>query len=143
MFWNRAFWKHACETYAWKFDAQLCDLLSSLMRIDPHVCVRHALHYADTLFPGNCAQQDARMSCGSRVRTRMQQSCVAYASQYAVTHVGTQADQMRRTESSNILNLIIIIHVTYLVVFSQSEISDFIQKILEYINHLRICLIYS
>ena len=65
------------------------------------------------------------------------------ASQYAITHVGTQADQMRHTESWDILNLIMGDHVTYLAVFSRREFPDFIQKILEYINHLGICFIYS
>ena len=41
---------------------------------------------------------------------------------------------MRHTENWDILNLIIVDHVTYLAVFSRSEISDFIQKILEYSN---------
>ena len=50
---------------------------------------------------------------------------------------------MRRTENRDILKLIIVDNVTYLAVFSRTEISDFIQKILEYINHLRICFIYS
>ena len=80
-------------------------------------------------------------------RTRLKMGgayhCDAYTSQYAITHVGTQDYQMRRTESWDILNLIIVDHVTYLAIFSRSEISDFIQKILEYINHLRICFIYS
>ena len=41
------------ETYAWQSQAQLCDLLSSPVRINPHACVRHAPHYADTSFSGN------------------------------------------------------------------------------------------
>ena len=41
-----------CATYAWECHAQLCDLLSSPVRINPHTCVWHALHYADTLFSG-------------------------------------------------------------------------------------------
>ena len=42
----------ACETYVWQFHTQLCDLLCSPVRINPHVCVRHAPHHADTLFSG-------------------------------------------------------------------------------------------
>ena len=41
-----------CKTYAWQCHAQLYDLLSSPVRINPHACVRHAPHYADTLFSG-------------------------------------------------------------------------------------------
>ena len=41
-----------CETYARQGHAHLCGLLSSPVRINPHSCVRHAPHYADTLFSG-------------------------------------------------------------------------------------------
>ena len=64
-------------------------------------------------YPDNSrARHDARTPCGSRMRMKMQQSRAhsskgdsseiqgdAHASQYAITHIGTQADQIRHTES--------------------------------------------
>ena len=45
-------WATTCEKYAWQCHAHLCDLLSSPIWNNPHACVRHAPHYADTLFSG-------------------------------------------------------------------------------------------
>ena len=76
--------------------------------------------------PARHADHVCKRECSNLARIRPKAwrayQCDAHASQYAITHVGTQADQMRRTEIWDILNLIIVYHVTYLAVFSQSEI---------------------
>ena len=49
------------ETYVWQYYAHLCNLLSSLVRINPHACVRHSPHYADILFSEQTRDVTARI----------------------------------------------------------------------------------
>ena len=81
-------------------------------------------------YTGQVCEREYSNLARTRLKAWGAYQCNAYASQYAITHVGTQADQISCTETWDILDLIIVDHVPYLAVFLRSKISNFIQKFL-------------